>query len=50
MDLHFVYVQEIYCNMLVRYRQELTKPIEEADEFFRSMEAQIDSFSLGEYV
>ena len=50
MDLHFVYVQEIYCNMLVRYRQELTRPIEEANEFFRSMEAQIDSFSLGEYV
>ncbi|TKV92087.1 hypothetical protein SEVIR_9G140700v4 [Setaria viridis] len=37
---------EIYCHMLVRYRQELTRPIEEADEFFRSMEAQIDSFSL----
>uniref|UniRef100_A0A804MSQ4 Uncharacterized protein n=1 Tax=Zea mays TaxID=4577 RepID=A0A804MSQ4_MAIZE len=25
---------------------ELTRPIEEADEFFRSMEAQIDAFSL----
>ncbi|EER91090.1 homeobox protein knotted-1-like 4 [Sorghum bicolor] len=37
---------EIYCHMLVRYRQELTRPIQEADEFFRSMEAQIDSFSL----
>lgn len=42
-------VQEIYCHMLVRYRQELTRPIQEADEFFRSMEAQIDSFSLGDY-
>ncbi|XP_020407689.1 uncharacterized protein [Zea mays] len=42
---------EIYCHMLVRYRQELTRPIEEADEFFRSMEAQIDAFSLlGDYV
>jgi len=41
--------QEIYCHMLVRYRQELTRPIQEADEFFRSMEAQIDSFSLGDY-
>jgi len=49
-DLHFVCMQEIYCHMLVRYRQELTRPIQEADEFFRSMEAQIDSFSLGEYV
>lgn len=37
---------EMYCHMLVRYRQELTRPIQEADEFFRSMEAQIDSFSL----
>ncbi|CAN6281932.1 unnamed protein product [Urochloa humidicola] len=37
---------EIYCHMLVRYRQELTRPIQEADDFFRSMEAQIDSFSL----
>ncbi|XP_035823499.1 uncharacterized protein [Zea mays] len=37
---------EIYYHMLVRYRQELTRPIEEADEFFRSMEAQIDAFSL----
>ncbi|KAF8681783.1 hypothetical protein HU200_045221 [Digitaria exilis] len=37
---------EIYCHMLVRYRQELTRPIQEADEFFRSMEVQIDSFSL----
>ncbi|ONM01870.1 hypothetical protein ZEAMMB73_Zm00001d030994 [Zea mays] len=37
---------EIYCHMLVRYRQELTRPIQEADEFFRSMEAQIDAFLL----
>ena len=43
--------QKIYCHMLVRYRQELTRPIEEADEFFKSMEAQIDAFSLlGDYV
>jgi hypothetical protein len=38
--------QEIYCHILVRYRQELTRPIQEADEFFRSMEAQIDAFLL----
>jgi len=37
---------EIYCHMLVRYRQELTRPIQEADEFFRSMEAQMDTLSL----
>ena len=49
-DLHFVCMQEIYCHMLVRYRQELTRPIQEADEFFRSMEAQMDTLSLGEYV
>lgn len=47
--LHVLCVQEMYCHMLVRYRQELTRPIQEADEFFRSMEAQIDSFSLGDY-
>ncbi|KAJ1294210.1 hypothetical protein BS78_01G128400 [Paspalum vaginatum] len=37
---------EMYCHMLVRYRQEVTRPVQEADEFFRSIEAQIDSFSL----
>ncbi|KAL6894493.1 hypothetical protein ACP4OV_008591 [Aristida adscensionis] len=37
---------EIYCQMLERYRQELTRPIQEADEFLRSMEVQIDSFAL----
>ncbi|XP_062213320.1 homeobox protein knotted-1-like 4 [Phragmites australis] len=37
---------EIYCHMLERSRQELTRPIQEADEFFKSMEAQIDSFAL----
>ncbi|KAK3146490.1 hypothetical protein QOZ80_3BG0267090 [Eleusine coracana subsp. coracana] len=37
---------EMYCHMLERYKQELTRPIQEADEFFRIMEAQIDSFVL----
>ncbi|KAG8062093.1 hypothetical protein GUJ93_ZPchr0003g17466 [Zizania palustris] len=37
---------EIYCDMLVRYKQELTRQIQEADQFFRRMEAQIDSFTL----
>ncbi|KAG8097762.1 hypothetical protein GUJ93_ZPchr0013g35407 [Zizania palustris] len=39
---------ETYCDMLVRYKQELTRPIQEADQFFRSMEAQIDSLTLDE--
>ncbi|KAF0909983.1 hypothetical protein E2562_001233 [Oryza meyeriana var. granulata] len=37
---------ETYIDMLVSYRQELTRPIQEADQFFRNMEAQIDSFTL----
>ncbi|KAL5209911.1 hypothetical protein ABZP36_005534 [Zizania latifolia] len=39
---------ETYYDMLVRYKQELTRPIQEADQFFRSMEAQIDSLTLDE--
>ncbi|KAL5217689.1 hypothetical protein ABZP36_018373 [Zizania latifolia] len=37
---------ETYCYMLARYGQELARPIQEADDLFRSMEAQIDSLSL----
>uniref|UniRef100_A0A0E0KHB8 Homeobox domain-containing protein n=1 Tax=Oryza punctata TaxID=4537 RepID=A0A0E0KHB8_ORYPU len=37
---------ETYIDMLMSYRQELTRPIQEADQFFRNMEAQIDSFTL----
>jgi hypothetical protein len=37
----------MYCHMLERYRLELATPIQEADEFFNGMEAQIDSFVLG---
>uniref|UniRef100_A0A0D9VXA8 Homeobox domain-containing protein n=1 Tax=Leersia perrieri TaxID=77586 RepID=A0A0D9VXA8_9ORYZ len=37
---------ETYIDMLVSYRQDLTRPIQEADQFFRNMEAQIDSFTL----
>ncbi|XP_006651678.1 homeobox protein knotted-1-like 4 isoform X2 [Oryza brachyantha] len=37
---------ETYIDVLVSYRQELTRPIQEADQFFRNMEAQIDSFTL----
>ncbi|KAL5217622.1 hypothetical protein ABZP36_018306 [Zizania latifolia] len=40
---------ETYCDMLVRYKQELTRQIQEADQFFRRMEAQIDSFTLDDH-
>ena len=32
--------------MLVRYKMELTRPIQEANEFFRTMEAQMGSFAI----
>uniref|UniRef100_A0ACD5XAE2 Uncharacterized protein n=1 Tax=Avena sativa TaxID=4498 RepID=A0ACD5XAE2_AVESA len=37
---------ETYCDVLVTYSQELRIQIQEANEFFRSMEAHIDSFAL----
>ncbi|VAI00930.1 unnamed protein product [Triticum turgidum subsp. durum] len=39
---------ETYCDVLVRYKQELTRPIQEADQFFRAMEAQMESFTLAD--
>jgi hypothetical protein len=41
------YVQETYRDMLVMYSQELTRQIQEANEFLRSADAHIDSFALG---
>uniref|UniRef100_A0A0E0KHC0 Homeobox domain-containing protein n=1 Tax=Oryza punctata TaxID=4537 RepID=A0A0E0KHC0_ORYPU len=38
---------ETYFHMLTRYGQELARPIQEAEEFFRSMEEQIESLALG---
>ncbi|CAD6226957.1 unnamed protein product [Miscanthus lutarioriparius] len=38
---------EAYCNMLVKYREELTRPIDEAMEFLKRVEAQLDSISGG---
>ncbi|CDY34012.1 BnaC03g28030D [Brassica napus] len=35
------YQQEAYCDMLVKYREELTRPIEEAMEYIRRIESQI---------
>uniref|UniRef100_A0ACD5WF76 Uncharacterized protein n=1 Tax=Avena sativa TaxID=4498 RepID=A0ACD5WF76_AVESA len=36
---------EAYCNMLVKYREELARPIQEASEFFKSVETQLDSIT-----
>ncbi|KAG2639763.1 hypothetical protein PVAP13_2KG044000 [Panicum virgatum] len=36
---------EAYCNMLVKYREELTRPIDEAMEFLKRVEAQLDSIA-----
>ncbi|GJN24438.1 hypothetical protein PR202_gb12176 [Eleusine coracana subsp. coracana] len=38
---------EAYCNMLMKYREELTRPIDEAMEFLKRVEAQLDSISGG---
>ncbi|WVZ61784.1 hypothetical protein U9M48_011601 [Paspalum notatum var. saurae] len=38
---------EAYCNMLVKYREELTRPIDEAMEFLKRVEAQLDSIAGG---
>jgi hypothetical protein len=40
-------VQEAYCNMLVKYREELTRPIDEAMEFLKRVEAQLDCIAGG---
>ncbi|CAN6181141.1 unnamed protein product [Urochloa humidicola] len=36
---------EAYCNMLVKYREELTRPIDEFMEFLKRVEAQLDSIA-----
>ncbi|PUZ68333.1 hypothetical protein GQ55_2G018400 [Panicum hallii var. hallii] len=36
---------EAYCNMLVKYREELTRPIDEAMEFLKRVEAQLESIA-----
>ncbi|KAG6473335.1 homeobox protein knotted-1-like 6 [Zingiber officinale] len=37
---------EAYHEMLVKYREELTRPLQEAMEFFRRVESQLNSLSL----
>ncbi|WVZ60719.1 hypothetical protein U9M48_010703 [Paspalum notatum var. saurae] len=36
---------EAYCNMLMKYQEELARPIQEATEFFKSVERQLDSIT-----
>ncbi|NP_001358978.1 knotted related homeobox 8 isoform 3 [Zea mays] len=35
--------KEAYCNMLVKFHEEMARPIQEATEFFNSMERQLGS-------
>ncbi|THU59289.1 hypothetical protein C4D60_Mb07t00550 [Musa balbisiana] len=37
---------EAYHEMLIKYREELTRPLQEAMEFLRRVEAQLNSLSL----
>lgn len=39
-------VQEAYHEMLVKFREELTRPLQEAMEFMRRVESQLDSLSI----
>uniref|UniRef100_A0A0A8Y0L7 Uncharacterized protein n=1 Tax=Arundo donax TaxID=35708 RepID=A0A0A8Y0L7_ARUDO len=36
---------EAYCNILLKFQQELARPIQEAAEFFKSVERQLDSIT-----
>ncbi|KAJ3706116.1 hypothetical protein LUZ61_009821 [Rhynchospora tenuis] len=38
---------EAYCNMLMKYREELTRPIQEATEFLKRVESQLSSLTSG---
>ncbi|KAH7673641.1 Transcription factor MEIS1 and related HOX domain proteins protein [Dioscorea alata] len=38
---------EAYCDMLVKYREELTRPIQEAMDFLKRIESQLNSISNG---
>lgn len=37
--------QESYCDMLVKYREELTKPLQEATNFLKKMESQFNALT-----
>ncbi|KAJ3670082.1 hypothetical protein LUZ60_010406 [Juncus effusus] len=38
---------EAYCNMLLKYREELMRPIQEASEFLKSADSQFSSLTNG---
>ncbi|KAJ6796712.1 homeotic protein knotted-1-like [Iris pallida] len=38
---------EAYCNMLVKYREELARPLQEAMDFLRRVELQLNSLTNG---
>ncbi|KAK9756520.1 hypothetical protein RND81_01G103500 [Saponaria officinalis] len=38
---------EAYCDMLVKYKEELTRPVQEAMDFMRKIEAQLNILSNG---
>jgi len=44
--VHLVSVQEAYHEMLVKFREELTRPLQEAMEFMRRVESQLSSLSI----
>jgi hypothetical protein len=44
-NTRYLSFQEAYCNMLVKYQEELARPIKEAAEFFKSVERQLDSIT-----
>lgn len=39
-------LQEAYCNMLMKFQEEMARPIQEATEFFRSVERQLQLGSI----
>lgn len=39
--------QEAYYDMLVKYREELTRPVQEAMDFMRKIEAQLNVIGNG---
>lgn len=40
-------LQEAYYDMLVKYREELTRPFQEAMDFFRRVESQLNALTNG---
>ncbi|KAK8957605.1 hypothetical protein KSP39_PZI000296 [Platanthera zijinensis] len=38
---------EAYCNMLVKYKEQLTRPVQEAMDFLRKIESQLNSLTYG---